>query len=319
VAGSGSGSSNPRVRARIALGKKRLQSVLATHTVAIARTLEQKISDAGPSGQRVDPIYLTKALHELRGEGRVLAKSAADIDWYHLSDALPERVEARLKEQVAVYSEVTGRYFKHQVGQVLEIAVYKALKQQIALQFLGGFTDLDQHGDEKVYSKEEPPSLISGRSMGNSRLDFVGWHREAGLFGVEVKNVRSWLYPDRPEVPDLLRKCCEVEAVPVLIARRIAYVLRSEVFEPCGVIIHETYNQRYPASGERLAAQVRDKRLLGYHDVRVGNEPDARLTKFLHKNLPAVLPKARRKFEEHKDLLKAFGKGALPISISMWR
>ena len=63
--------SNPKVLARIELGKKRLQSVLSRHTVAMARTLEQKISDAGPSGQRVDPAYLTKALQELRAEGRV--------------------------------------------------------------------------------------------------------------------------------------------------------------------------------------------------------------------------------------------------------
>jgi hypothetical protein len=29
-----------------------------------------------------------------------------------------------------------------------------------------------------------------------------------------------------------------------------------------------------------LAAKVRDKMLLGYHDVRLGNQPDARLVKF---------------------------------------
>lgn len=75
------------------------------------------------------------------------------------------------------------------------------------------------------------------------------------------------------------------------------------------MIVHQTYNQRYPYSDAELASHVRDKRLLGYHDVRVGNEPDARLIKFLHVNLPAVLPKAREKFDEHKDLLKALGEG----------
>jgi len=62
--------SNPKVLARIELGKKRLQSVLSRHTVAMARTLEQKISDAGPSGQPVDPAYLTKHFRNfaLKGE-----------------------------------------------------------------------------------------------------------------------------------------------------------------------------------------------------------------------------------------------------------
>jgi len=153
-----------------------------------------------------------------------------------------------------VYKKVTGSQFKNRLGQALEIAVYKALKQQNTLEFVGGFHDLDEHGDEKLYSKEDPPSIVSGQSMGKSRLDFLGWHREAGVFGVEVKNARAWYYPDRDEVRDLLRKCCAVNAVPVLIARRISYVLRSEVFEPCGVIIHQTFNQLYPNSAAELAS-----------------------------------------------------------------
>jgi hypothetical protein len=283
--------------------------VLSRHTVASARTLEQKISDAGPGGQRVDPVYLTKALQELRDEGRVFFREAEGIKWFYLADSDLANVDRRLDEQVTVYAQVTSEDFKNRVGQVLEIAVYKALRQQSVLHFVGSFSDLDEHGDETSYHKDEPASTISGRSMGKKHLDFVGWHREAGLWGIEVKNARTWFYPDRDEVRDLLWKCCAVDAVPIFIARRISYVLRSEVFEPCGVIIHQTYNQRYPYSDIELASHVRDKRLLGYHDVRVGNEPDARLVKFLHVNLPAVLPKAREKFDEHKDLLKAFADG----------
>jgi hypothetical protein len=277
----------------------------------MARTLEQKISDAGPSGQRVDPIYLTKALQELRAEGRVVPKEAERINWYHLAGADSGSVEKRLEQQVSVYAQATAKQFKNRLGQVLEIAVYRALQQQSILEFVGGFSDLDKHGDEKPYRKDEPPSIVSGKSMGTKRLDFVGWHREAGLWGIEVKNARGWFYPDRDDVRAFLRKCCAVNAVPILIARRISYVLRSEVFEPCGAIIHQTYNQRYPNSDAELALQVRDKRLLGFHDVRVGNEPDARLIKFLHVNLPAILPKAREKFDEHKDLLKGLGDKSL--------
>jgi hypothetical protein len=90
------------------------------------------------------------------------------------------------------------------------------------------------------------------------------------LRGIEVKNARGWFYPDRVDVRDCLRKCCAVNAVPILIARRISYVLRSEVFEPCEAIIHQTFNQRYLNSDAELASRVRDKRLLGFHDVPVG-------------------------------------------------
>jgi hypothetical protein len=64
-----------------------------------------------------------------------------------------------------------------------------------------------------------------------------------------------------------------------------------------------------PRAAEALAEKVKDKHLLGYHDVRVGNEPDARLIRFIHQNLPEVLPKARQGFERFKDLLLGYANG----------
>jgi hypothetical protein len=52
-----------------------------------------------------------------------------------------------------------------------------------------------------------------------------------------------------------------------------------------------------------LADQARHKSLLGYHDIRTGNEPDDRLLKFITKNLMEIAPDARAKFDAYKDLL----------------
>jgi len=90
-----------------------------------------------------------------------------------------------------------------------------------------------------------------------------------------------------------------------LIARRIHFSTFA-VFSKCGLIIHQTYNQLFPESDADLAGKVRDKRLLGYHDVRLGNKPDPRLIKFVTQNLPNTAPWARAKFEEHKDLIEAY-------------
>ncbi|MFZ1989751.1 MAG: hypothetical protein WAW96_08260 [Alphaproteobacteria bacterium] len=81
------------------------------------------------------------------------------------------------------------------------------------------------------------------------------------------------------------------------------------VLNPCGLIVHQTYNQLYPAADVALADQARDKNLLGYHDIRTGNQPDARLMKFIGTNLPRVLPESRQKFEDHKDLIEGFVTG----------
>lgn len=64
-----------------------------------------------------------------------------------------------------------------------------------------------------------------------------------------------------------------------------------------------------PLSGladQEIADQARDKNLLGYHDIRLGNEADPRLTRFIHENLPTILPEARARFEDYKDLLEAY-------------
>jgi hypothetical protein len=73
------------------------------------------------------------------------------------------------------------------------------------------------------------------------------------------------------------------------------------------VVIRQTYNQLLPLSATTLADRVRHKEALGFHDIRVGNDPDARLQKFIGENLPKVLPEARETFEQYKDLLMSYG------------
>ena len=51
---------------REALACRRLVRVLARHGVANSRTLEQKISDAGPGDQRVDPHVLKRCDYATR-------------------------------------------------------------------------------------------------------------------------------------------------------------------------------------------------------------------------------------------------------------
>jgi hypothetical protein len=64
-----------------------------------------------------------------------------------------------------------------------------------------------------------------------------------------------------------------------------------------------------PRAAAALASRVKDKNALGYHDVRVGNDPDRRLIRFIHDNLPKLLPKARIAFDAYKDLLQEYAMG----------
>jgi len=296
---------------RLDIARRRLLNILRAHTIALGRTLEQKIADAGPYNQRIDPHVLTQARHLLEHEGRILRLPRANTPWFHLSTAAPAVVAQRLAEQEAIHHATQDQRFTRRMGQTLEIAVYKALRDQDRLEYFGHFLDLEAHDDSQPYQKVEPPAHVSQRAIpGGKRFDFLLQHPTAGWTGVEVKNVREWLYPDRDEVKDMLAKACALDAVPVLIARRIPFVTFHLLY-PCGLVIWQTYRQRYPAADQALAAQAADKRLLGYFDIRVGNEPDVHLQRFIQQNLPDVLPRARERFEAYKDLLGAYSTGTM--------
>jgi hypothetical protein len=297
---------------RALLATRRLILVLRTHGVPLWRTLEQKISDAGPPSMRVNPHVLTDARRPLVEQGRIRRLQRGNTPWLHLNSTRGATVARRLAEQEPVHLEMQTRDVILRLGQALEIAVYRSLSDQSSLDFLGAFRDLDAHDDSTLYSKEEPPVRVSGRGLDDgSRLDFLVRHTSAGWGAIEVKNIREWLYPDRQEIRDLVRKAVAFDAVAVLIARRVPYVT-FVVLNRCGIIIHQTYNQRFPEASRALGEKAAHKRLLGFHDIRFGNQPDARLNKFLHVNLPDVLSRAREDFDQYKDLLSDYRSGRMP-------
>ena len=284
---------------------KRLRSVLRTHGVATERTLEQKISDAGPYNQRIDPHVLTRVKKVLVGQGVIIRSPKNGVPWYHLNTTPAEVVQERLDELQPIYAKTQDRNFVQRVGQALEIAIFRALENLHAehpdVHFIGGFRGLDKHDDSRLYSKIEPE--ISGHLASDGIVDFVLISPIPAA--VEAKNLRQWIYPNRSEIKDLLRKSLVLRAVPVLIARRIPFVT-VHMLGRCGVLFHETYTQIYAASDEELAIQVKDKHLLGYHDIRVGNQPDARLRRFIEEQLVPLLPAARERFDRFRDLLQGY-------------
>jgi hypothetical protein len=295
---------------RLSIARARLVRILSKHTVSSARTLEQKISDAGPLHQRIDPHVLTEARVQLETDGTII-KLQRSIPWYHLSKTSQLDIQAKLSRIEPIQTALTQQSFTMRLGQTLELSVFKTLRQQSRLHFLGGFPDLDTHDDSSLYKKEEPPSSLDGTSLPlNRKFDFVIPSDSSGYAGVEVKNVREWIYPREREFLEFLDKCCSVNAIPILIARRIPYVT-FKLLNACGGLVHQTYNQRFPAADKALAAQAAQKDLLGYHDIRVGNDPDQRLKSFFEK-VPRLLASARARFDENKSLVQEYATGQIP-------
>ena len=293
------------------LARKRIAAVLQSRTVSSLRTLENKISDAGPNPQRIQPHALTPAKQELVKEGRIVVIASGNAQWLHLNDADPAKVRERLSQVKEVWTGVTNPAVVRRTGQALEVAIYRALLEAPPMNVIGGFDDLDGHDDSSLYSKHEIQRL-NGHSLGNEALDFIA-HCNGHFIGIEAKNVRPWLYPHDPELRSAIRKALTLGTIPVIIARRIPYV-SFHVLGACGVIMHETYNQRMAQADEAVADQAKHKDLLGYHDIRTGNVPDARLTRFVSTNLPNLLNPAREKLNQFEDLLWPFATGEMPYT-----
>ena len=220
------------------------------------RTLENKISDAGPTNQRIDPHILTIAKKLLMDEGAIKTYPAEpkknEIQWYYLNGTSEEDLIKRYQELEPIHRATVDPHFTKRMGQTMEIAVSRALQGRSDLYSTGHYSDLNDHPDDKAYSKDEPPSLVGNLAIpGKKKLDFEIFTETAGVIGIEVKNIREWIYVNRAEVTEMLGKCCALNAVPVLIARRIAYETFS-VLNACGVLIHQTYNQMYPKHDEGL-------------------------------------------------------------------
>lgn len=297
-----------RIQERVALGERRIVNILRKHGVATMRMLEQKISDAGPNPQRVDPHLLTKARISLANKGILLTRALKGAQWHYLAESSNDFVEQRFSELVPLHAQTEVRSFTDRMGDTAEIAVMKAM-QRTRRNFFGHFTDLEKHDDSKRYIKHDP-DFFCGIPIEGGKLDYILVHPDADGMGIEIKNTREWVYPDKDIVTQLLRKCVQIDVVPVLIARRIHYTTFA-ILNACGGIIHQVYNQLYPSADAALAGQVRNKLLLGYADVRIGNEPDARLINFFQKSLPAVAEESREKFNEHRDLIESYVNGEI--------
>ena len=108
---------------RIEIALIRLLRVLGNHTLATMRTLEMKISDAGPFDQRINPHILTEARDAMVEEGVLQRWQAAPHrpSWFYLGNAPKEKLVARYTELSAIQEAYSAHRFSARVGQALEI------------------------------------------------------------------------------------------------------------------------------------------------------------------------------------------------------
>jgi len=108
------------------IARKRIISILRNHVIATSRTLEQKISDAGPYNQRINPHVLTPVRNDLLSEGKIKKKS--NLPFFYLKNTPKNILDDRFKKQYKIYCALQSGDIGHRIGQCLEIAIFRALE-----------------------------------------------------------------------------------------------------------------------------------------------------------------------------------------------
>lgn len=303
---------------RIELAKARVQKVLDRERVAHQKTLEQKISDQGPSGQRVDPHLLGLAIMDLQEQNRLKTakhKATGPQRWYANRLTKAEEINPRLNELAPIYAETLAA--SNHVGDALEVITEKAISSafhgQQRFTYQGHFLldePRDKHGR---FKKFQPPKAIGPHST-LKEADFILFGFDQGPICVECKNYREWFYPHHGEIKSTIIKAYELGTIPVFVGRRIHYTTRENFFAPAGIIFHESFYQYYDPEHTELAAKAKEKSLLGFSDIRASHEPDTRTSKFFADYLPSLLETAAPRWAAARDSAYAYAKNEMNLA-----
>ena len=150
---------------------------------------------------------LPRARNTLLKEQRITKIQEENAPWFHSQTHPYGPYRKGWPSNCRSSAVCSAEVWEHESGSVSKLLSSGLSFFQDTLDHFGSFTNLGNHDDSRLYSKEEPPQSLSGKRLsGDQRLDFLIRHPEAGWAGIEAKNVREWLYPNRDEVTDLLAK-----------------------------------------------------------------------------------------------------------------
>jgi len=272
------------------LARARILSILAERGVCPIRMLEAKISEAGPGDKRPNPLSITLALRDLVNKGNVKMlpkKAVKDTPFYLPGWVDPESAAVKEPFFMRLYLYRLHKMWTEQnqyCSDVLETIVDKAIGRAGIAKFVSRFPN--QH-------------LPPGRPL-DSVFDVGGV-----LCGCEAKNYREWIYPDSYEVWAALSKCCELDAAPVFVTRKLPYVTRV-LFGKVGVLGYETHFQYFHPVIEPELTRIRDVDGLGYKDIKTTLEPDENLVRFFGTTVAKHATDFKKRFQSAKGIIQEF-------------
>lgn len=301
-------------RGWIDLGKKRILNILNTYRVSFQKHLEIKISEAGPYNQRVEPVLLTTALRELKNEDKVQILQAEGIamEFVGSPDYGRRGDHSRFQRIQRLYKEYDKQTkIESHCGLYLEKILYDTVYELRDIYHILGRGPIVGPTGKLIKPSGSEMLYFDGNDVyGDAGFDLFLIHKETNIpIGIEAKNIRNWIYPDTQEAWRMIARGCSLECLPVMAARKIAYLTRARLFSQVGVLGFETQFQYFNPEVLNDSPNFRDivkKDGLGYADIKITDEIPAHFHNFFKKTLPENIEVYYQRFMDNKELLEEY-------------
>lgn len=285
------------------IASNRVRKVLRQRRYCSIRQLEKKICEAGPPDLRPDPIKLSGGVRALLDIGQIRRDRPTPglrlPEFYVPANFDPSKAaDAERRNYITgLYRSFLDLISTKRVGKALERVVHHAAMGSAPAKFT-------------VMGDPDRPipvgTMISGKPIQREPdLLVVGCGRANCLLDVEAKNLREWLSGSSEEVWSLIGRALRIDAVPLLVARKIlspAYY----VFREIGLLAFQVHFQYFPPELESKVGEMRHKDGLGFSDIRCSYDPPPTLVRYFADHLPHLAPQAADRFLAHKDLLSRY-------------
>jgi hypothetical protein len=282
-----------------ARAEARIREVLAAEHAVVRLELEARISEAGftDSGININPHHVSTALRNLVSRNEVIRTPPVETRGGHRVDTIQPADQRRrttaitkaagrkrlLYARYLGWSQGTERYPHGLIGPAGEAAV------RTGLLLSGSIQPVRPDAGEVA-------TLLNTRMPGP--LDSAGFSVPLtnGVPGqpitvmIEVKNLRSWMYPSSAEIYQLLDKACVLQAanpdqpiLPVFVCRR-AQEPTFWMAKQLGFLVIDMGTQFVGDVDQAALDEVRNE--LAFGDLRVGAGPSLRVKDRFQKTVP---------------------------------
>lgn len=281
---------------------RRLGALLRKHKVCSTREMEARLSDFGSNlNPRVEPHHLSTARKMLNLQ-KVSEKYAPlySLPNTPLSSISP--IIARKELLHEAFRNFTRNPFCGDVAEKIVFAsMEKALNLSIEPHTLG---QVSQIGNLKTTNPLDSYALLPFAD--NTR------QRRVATIGIEIKNIREWIYPESIEIWKALKACIDLDCIPIIITRAFHYTTGT-FFRDIGAFGRETRHQYFSSKLWKDPLYTPLKKELCFRDMILWPEgkPDPMVTRFFSDLLPRYIFRTATTFEHNKPLIAQYAQGPL--------